>query len=121
MIYGQAALTAIGLVVAVAGCVQVPGYAYLPVTIQLLSGERLDGGAAIRLLSGKFRVTDGHKACDGSFRLPGLGKAASLFAKRSDGARVTSSDLDLGTFSRTGTLSFDGGGFATVRYGDAVR
>mgnify|MGYP003386441339 CR=1 FL=1 len=118
---GRVTLTAIGAVVAVTGCGQVPGYASLPVAVKLPSGERLEGGAAIRVLSGAFQATDGRKTCSGSFHLAGLGRPASLFVTCSDGVRVTSSSLDLSAFSGTGTLSFDRDGIGTFRYGDAVR
>lgn len=56
MMSGRAVFTAIGPGGVVTRCVQVPGYASLPVALQLPSGERLEGGAAVRPLNGTFQA-----------------------------------------------------------------
>ncbi|MBY0144140.1 MULTISPECIES: hypothetical protein [Methylobacteriaceae] len=112
-----------GLATGVTGCLHVPdvpGYATVPFTLHLPSGERLTGSVTTRLLRREFYATDGRTTCSGLFHPSGAGLPASVGANCSNGQRGTGSADGTSSFAGSGTLRMDGGS-ATFRYGEAIQ
>lgn len=114
---------ALGLATGVTGCLHVPnvpGFATVPFTLQLPSGERLTGSVTTRMLGREFYATDGRTTCSGLFHPSRAGMQASVGVNCSNGQHGTESAAGTSSFAGVGTLRMDGGS-ATFRYGEAIQ
>lgn len=112
-----------GLATGVTGCLHVPdvpGYATVPFTLHLPSGERLTGSVTTRLLRREFYATDGRTTCSGLFHPSGADMPATVRVNCSNGQHGTGSAVGTSSLGGSGTLRMEGGS-TTFRYGHAIQ
>jgi hypothetical protein len=113
----------LGLAATLANCSgipPVPGYATVPLVLQLSSGEHLKGSVTTRLLRRTFYATDGRLACSGNFHPSGAGTQASTNVSCSNGQRGVGPAAGTSSFAGAGTFQMGDGSTAAFQYGDAI-